>query len=329
MSANTLSRRSFLKASVMTAGAVAAASIPRAKADSNQALCTLFDLRKCIGCEACVEACRESNDAKFPQPADTMPTMIPQSRVKVEDWSSDAKRAVSDRLTPYNWLFVQSAEGEYQGEPFELYAPRRCMHCTNAPCANLCPFGAAHQETNGIVRIHADICMGGAKCKQVCPWHIPQRQSGTGLHMELMPQYAGNGVMYKCDRCYNLLADGESPACIDACPEEVQTIGPRDQIVRQAHMLAKEIDGYIYGETENGGTNTIYVSPIPFEVLNAAMDKGPGRPPLSPVADTMAQANNLSKALLLAPLAGAAAALLRFLNLGKPGQQNDGGKESR
>jgi Fe-S-cluster-containing dehydrogenase component len=49
-----------------------------------------------------------------------------------------------------------------------------------------------------------------------------------------MPSTAGNGVMYKCDRCYNRLADGELPACIEACPENVQTIGPRDEIIKKA-----------------------------------------------------------------------------------------------
>jgi len=32
-----------------------------------------------------------------------------------------------------------------------------------------------------------------------------------------------------------------------------------------AHKRASEINGYIYGERENGGTSTFYVSPAPFE----------------------------------------------------------------
>ena len=267
-----LSRRSFLKAGLVTAGAVAAAGVPakRALADQDQQLCTLLDLSKCVGCESCVEACRDSNIKKFPQPLEQMPVMYPRKRVKVADWSSPAKREITDRLTPYNWLFIQTAEGEYQGQPFELYVPRRCMHCRNAPCANLCPFGAAYHQENGIVRIEDDLCMGGAKCKKVCPWHIPERQSGVGLHLDLLPQYAGNGVMYKCDRCHQLVANGETPACIEVCPENVQTIGPRNEIIKLARSLAKQQNGTLYGLEENGGTQTIYVSPIPFDVLNQA-----------------------------------------------------------
>ena len=275
------------------------------KTDESQQLATLMDIRKCVGCEACVEACAETNSPKFPEPQKPFPEMYP-SRVKVSDWSD--KRDVTDRLTPYNWLYIQHATGEINGEETELTIPRRCMHCVNPPCVKLCPWGAAKQFENGISRIDADICLGGSKCNKVCPWDIPQRQTGTGLYLDILPNLAGNGVMYKCDRCYDRIADGDLPACIEACPEDVQTIGPREEIIKKAHKLAQETNGYIYGENENGGTNTIYVSPIPFEELNKVVDKGNGKAHLEPVRDTMAQANNLAAAMIIAPFAGMAAA---------------------
>jgi formate dehydrogenase iron-sulfur subunit len=308
-----ISRRLFLKGGLATAAGLAATSIPGAAAaarpDETKQLATLLDIRKCIGCEACVEACSEVNFGKYPDPQKPFPKMVP-NRVPVEDWSE--KKDVNDRLTPSNWLFIQHAEVEIDGEETELTIPRRCMHCVNPPCVKLCPWGAAKQLENGISRIDADICLGGSKCRKVCPWHIPQRQTGTGLYLDLMPSMAGNGVMYKCDRCYDRIAEGESPACIEACPEDVQTIGPRDEILKKAHALADEINGYIYGENENGGTNTIYVSPVPFEELNNAIEKGKGKPHLNPVEDTMAQANNLAAAMFVAPIAGIAAAVGKF-----------------
>ena len=325
---NTLSRRSFIKAGLLTAGAAAIAGVPLPPpaAAAGAELCTLLDLQHCIACGACVEACRDVNEEKFPAPKGSMPDMVPRAKVKISDWSSPGKRAVDDRLTPYNWLFIQEVVGEHNGEAFEINIPRRCMHCRNAPCSNLCPFGAAFTQDNGIVRIHPDVCMGGAKCKAVCPWHIPERQSGVGLHLDLLPQYAGNGVMFKCDRCYNRIREGELPACIEVCPEDVQQIGPRNEILEKAHQLAREIDGYIYGESENGGTNTIYVSPVPFDVLNRAVDKGPGSPDLAPAPDAMASANNMALALAIAPVAGVAGAVARFMSLGKA---DGGGKETK
>jgi formate dehydrogenase iron-sulfur subunit len=308
-----ISRRLFLKGGLATAAGLAASSIAGSAAagisDENKQLTTLLDIRKCIGCEACVEACSEVNFEKYPDPQKPFPQMYP-NRVPVEDWSE--KKDVNDRLTPYNWLFIQHAEVEINGEETELTIPRRCMHCVNPPCVKLCPWGAAQQLENGISRIDSDICLGGSKCRKVCPWHIPQRQTGTGLYLDILPSMAGNGVMYKCDRCYNRIADGELPACIEACPEDVQTIGPRDEILKKAHALADEINGYIYGEKENGGTNTIYVSPVPFEELNKAIETGKGKPDLKPVENTMAQANNLAVAMIVAPIAGIAAAVGKF-----------------
>jgi Fe-S-cluster-containing dehydrogenase component len=348
--AGAISRRGFLKTlGVGSAGALlpaapALAAQERVPAPSDGELATLLDLSKCIGCGACVEACRESNGAKFPEPVKPFPDMLPSRRAKPEDWSD--MRDVDDRLTPYNWLFLQTAEVEHQGQSYEINIPRRCMHCQNPPCANMCPFGAANKQVNGLTRISPNLCMGGAKCRAVCPWHIPQRQSGVGLYRHLMPRLAGNGVMYKCDRCHQLLDKGELPACIAVCPEDVQTIGPRHEIVARAKELAREMNGYIYGLDENGGTNTLYVSPVPFELINQAIDRdsgpgankkagkgqkkrsplGPGKPHMGPVKDVMADETNLAAAAFIAPVAGIAAGVLglgsRLLNKGEGGHED-------
>ncbi len=305
-----ISRRTFLKSS-LAAVALAAAPEPPAAAAAEEALATLVDIRKCIGCGACVAACREANAHRFPEPQKPFPRMFP-ARVKVSDWSE--RRDVDDRLTPYNWLFIQHARVVHEGREIELTIPRRCMHCVNPPCVKLCPWGAAKQTPEGIAHIDPEICLGGSKCKNVCPWDIPQRQTGVGLYLKLAPSFAGNGVMYKCDRCRGRLAAGNLPACIEACPEGVQTIGPRAEILARAHAIAEEIGGFLYGEHENGGTNTIYVSPVPFETLARGIETGDGRPHLEPVPDTMDEANRLAAALAIAPWAGIAGAALRIIS---------------
>jgi len=312
---NTISRRKFLKNSILTACSVAAINIPEVKASNiDKRLATLHDLSKCTGCGACVEACKEVNSNKFPDPAKPFPKMFPE-RVPVMDWSE--KQDITDRLTPYNWLFIQSTVVEHNGREIEVNIPRRCMHCVNPPCVKLCPWGAAKQLENGLSRIDSSICLGGSKCKAVCPWKIPERQTGVGLYLDILPALVGNGVMYKCDRCYNRLANNEIPACIEECPEGVQTIGPRDEIIKNAHNLAKKINGYIYGEKENGGTNTIYVSPVPFEKIDKSIAKGAGKPYLGHAKDAMADGNNISMAMLLAPVAGIAAAAGKYYNMTK------------
>lgn len=315
---DNISRRTFLKAGIASACTLAIPSV--AQAQAHPQLATLLDIRKCVGCEACVEACREANAVKFPKPRKPFPKMYP-SRVKPEDWSD--KKEVRDRLTPYNWLFIQHAVIEADGKKPALNIPRRCMHCVNPPCVKLCPWGAAEQFENGISRINTDLCLGGAKCRDVCPWQIPQRQTGAGLYLELLPSLAGNGIMNKCDRCYQRVAKGEVPACIEACPENVQTMGPRDEIIRKARELAAEIRGYVYGENENGGTNTIYVSPVPFEQINKVIGKGKGKPHLEPAENRMEKAEYLAAAMVIAPLAGAAAAIGKFLGNAKSARNKE------
>lgn len=309
-----LSRRSFLRTGVAAACTLALPGAAAARSDGHEPLATLLDIRKCVACGACVEACREVNAHKFPKPEKPFPEMFP-SRVPVMDWTD--RQDVSDRLTPYNWLYVDSVSISINGQETEINIPRRCMHCVNPPCVKLCPWGAARQLDNGISRIDDGLCLGGAKCKTVCPWKIPERQTGVGLYLDLLPSLAGNGVMYKCDRCYDRIAKGDLPACIEACPENVQFLGPREEIIQKARKLAGKINGHVYGETENGGTTTIYVSPVRFEELGRVMETGPGRPHLNPVEDTMARANMLGMAMLLAPVAGIAAAMGKFFRMTK------------
>ncbi|QAZ66327.1 4Fe-4S dicluster domain-containing protein [Solidesulfovibrio carbinolicus] len=318
-----MNRRAFLKSlgTAMAAAPVAAPLLARdAAAASGEQLATLFDLSKCIGCGACVAACRAAHAADYPNPQKPFPKMYPE-RAKVEDFSD--KRDVDDRLTPYNWLFIQTVTVTRNGKAISLNIPRRCMHCVHPPCAELCPWGSAVRHDDGAVAIDANICLGGAKCRDVCPWHIPQRQTGVGLYLDLLPAFAGNGVMYKCDRCHGRVAAGGKPACIEACPNDVQTIGPRREIIAAAHDLARQTGGFLYGETENGGTNTLYVSPIPFEELHAALQPSPGNPGLQAAADVMGKEKNLATAVLLAPLAGIAAGILRVANRARKAAKED------
>lgn len=66
-----LSRRSFLKAGLAAAGAAGVSGLalqPSLRGADAKELATLIDIRKCVGCEACVDACKEANAHKFPKP---------------------------------------------------------------------------------------------------------------------------------------------------------------------------------------------------------------------------------------------------------------------
>lgn len=305
-----ITRRSFIKGGITVLGAATLGGVPRdtsASLDTKRAKAFLIDLTKCDGCKKretplCVKACRETNKEKFPEPVEEIPAVFP-TRTET-DWSD--KKDVIKRLTPYNWLFVQRVEVEGKGPAF---IPRRCMHCDTPPCVNLCPWAVIQKKPEGSVVINENTCLGGAKCKTVCPWHIPQRQSGVGIYMKILPNLIGNGVMYKCDMCADRIKSGLTPSCVDACPNQAMIFGPREEIVKLAHQRKREINGYLYGEKENGGTSTIYLSSIPFEEINKAIKPKDGNPGMAKMRNPLDNANRLAKVLFAVPFAGAIGAL--------------------
>lgn len=305
-----ISRRSFLQITAGTA-ALAGVSLPKnAQAVSDTQLSTLIDLSLCDGCidrkmPACVNSCRSINKDKIPKVVDNIPE--PWPRKTIEDWSK--KKEVTNRLTPYNFIYIHKAQIEASGRKQTIFVPRRCMHCDNPGCATICPFSANHKKENGAVVINQYQCFGGAKCRDVCPWEIPQRQSGVGIYLHVLPGFMGNGVMYKCDLCNDRLAEGKLPGCVEACPREALLIGKKSAIEIIAKSRASRMNGYIYGKTQNGGTSTLYVSPVPFEEINKTMTKKPGQPDMKPeVERRMAGTDNLGKAVLAAPVLGLVAA---------------------
>jgi formate dehydrogenase iron-sulfur subunit len=322
-----LHRRRFLKSVTVSAviGTTALLNIPQKAWAGKGELATLIDLTRCDGCRsqeapACVSACKKVKKGSIPEPVDPIPVPFPTR--KVEDWTK--KKEISDRLTPYNLIFVQKAEVDVAGRKQTVFIPRRCMHCDNPACATLCPFASNHKHPNGAVVIDPDTCFGGAKCKTVCPWEIPQRQSGIGIYLKVLPTLMGNGIMVKCDLCNDLLKQGERPACIGACPKQAMAIGPREEIFARAEELKKKIGGYLYGKTENGGTSTLYVSAVPFDILNASIKKDSGRPGLGAVIRKMERTDGLGKVVLAAPAIGIAAGVFAFFFKRKNGANREG-----
>ncbi|MGD8353209.1 MAG: 4Fe-4S dicluster domain-containing protein [Pseudomonadota bacterium] len=338
--ARNISRRSFLKKLGAAAAAGGAAGIVRAKpalaGSSGEKVGVLVDLAKCDGCAdvtvpRCVTACQNENRARYPEPKEEdVRDYWPQT--KHEDWRS--KRGLRTTLTPYNWTYVQKIRVEHEGTIHSLNIQRRCMHCDTPTCAAVCPFGAIEKDLKGAVSIHEVGCLGGAKCRTVCPWGIPQRQAGVGIYLKMMPKFAGGGVMYKCDHCAPRMSKGLPPACVEACRsrhgrDAPLTFGLRGDMLSLARIRAEEIGGYVYGDDENGGTGTFYVSPVPFEKIDAALKLREKERFFFPEDPNPLKSPNLwAEATLVAPVAAVSGAVLagaRALKIG--GDEDDTGTD--
>jgi Fe-S-cluster-containing dehydrogenase component len=96
----------------------------------------VIDQSRCIGCEACVQACMECG------------THRGQSLIHLER---------IDRATT-----TQTA-------------PMVCMHCEDPTCAHVCPADAIKQTEGGIVQSALKPrCIGCSNCVLACPFGVPK-----------------------------------------------------------------------------------------------------------------------------------------------------------
>jgi Fe-S-cluster-containing dehydrogenase component len=96
----------------------------------------VIDQSRCIGCEACVQACMECG------------THRGRSLIHLERFN----RATSTQT-----------------------APMVCMHCEDPTCAHVCPADAIKQTEMGIVQSAAKPrCIGCSNCVLACPFGVPK-----------------------------------------------------------------------------------------------------------------------------------------------------------
>ncbi len=96
-----------------------------------------MDTRLCVGCQACVLACKAEN-------------ALPEKGYR--DW------VVSETRGEFPTL-VQENRSE------------RCNHCDDPPCVSACPTGASHVAEGGAVLVTHYKCSGCKACIAACPYN--------------------------------------------------------------------------------------------------------------------------------------------------------------
>jgi sulfite dehydrogenase (quinone) subunit SoeB len=101
----------------------------------------LIEVDKCIGCQACVSACK----ARW-------------------DTGPGARR---------DWVLGIEHEGPQRGVGLTFY-PGLCNHCAKHPCTADCPTGATYPDAKGVVVVDPDLCIGCGNCVPMCPYSARQ-----------------------------------------------------------------------------------------------------------------------------------------------------------
>jgi Fe-S-cluster-containing dehydrogenase component len=238
----SLDRRTMLKGlAVAGAGAAAGeaiASESEAPKPPPDAVGMLYDSTRCIGCEACVWACKQANN---------MPGNLYDPP---KDLSGDTKNIIKR---------YEAAEGEEYA-----FMKGQCMHCLDPGCASACMIGAFQKRDYGVVTWDGSRCIGCRYCQVACPYNIPKFQWDTPT-----PK------IVKCELCLHRLKEGKEPGCCEACPVDAVIYGTYEELLADARQrVAEHPERYwprgnprIFGEHDGGGTQVLYLAGIEFEKL--------------------------------------------------------------
>jgi Fe-S-cluster-containing dehydrogenase component len=234
----SLGRRDFMKTLGLMGVTMAAgkAKATNHKTSEKEFYAILVDSTRCVGCQSCEYSCAEQYN--LPEP-DDMP------EVGVVRKTNEVHRCVVNA---------------YETTKGEVYVKRQCMHCGQPACDAACLTQAMHKTEEGPVIWRGDKCMGCRYCMVSCPFDMPKFEYEST-----------NPKIQKCTMCHEKIIEGEIPACVENCPAEALVFGTRSELLKEARKrIHDDPDLYydhIYGEHEVGGTEYLYLSPVPFNEL--------------------------------------------------------------
>jgi Fe-S-cluster-containing dehydrogenase component len=164
----------------------------------------VLDLGRCVGCSACVLACRLENG-----------------------WTAE---------TPWRRVLPLNLRRRPGGPTYFLSVA--CHHCERPACVAACPSGAYEKRPDGIVVHHAERCVGCRYCEMACPFGAPRYDADKRVmtkchlcHHRLDADGSGRRGVGQASRL------PDPPACVAACPAEALRLAAPGSIVAEGREL--------------------------------------------------------------------------------------------
>lgn len=196
----------------------------------------VFDLTRCIGCNACTIACKAHNG--------TPPGIF---------WARVLEKEV----------------GKYPTAK-RIFLPVACNHCKEPPCVDACPTGATKKREDGIVTVEQDKCIGCRACMVVCPYEAryylkkvtPYFPGGFTPFEEWVYKskpWHQEGTVQKCTLCIDRVEEGKQPACVEVCLTNARYFGDFDDPSSEVSKLLVQGRGFQLREEEATDPSIFYV----------------------------------------------------------------------
>lgn len=188
-----------------------------------------IDNRNCIGCHACSTACKSEND---------VPLGVYRTWVKYTETGAFPDTQRHFQVT-------------------------RCNHCSNPPCARICPTGAMYQRDDGIVEFNSDACIGCKACLQACPY--------DAIHIDPETHTAA-----KCHYCSHRTDRGLEPACVVVCPTHAIVAGDLDDPSSEISKLVARETVTVRKPEQGTAPKLFYIEGSAVNLVPTATERAPG-----------------------------------------------------
>ncbi|ABV34843.1 anaerobic dimethyl sulfoxide reductase, B subunit [Shewanella sediminis HAW-EB3] len=154
------------------------------------------DSTKCSGCKACHVSCKDRQSNEIRNNSNPEGNALPA--LEGVTWRRVYEYGGGEWTKGNNGCFEQNV--------FAYYMSIGCNHCSEPVCVKACPTGAMHKRReDGLVHVAQELCIGCESCARACPYDAPQ------IDRE-------RKVMTKCDGCFERIAEGRKPVCVESCP---------------------------------------------------------------------------------------------------------------